>query len=64
MFLEVRADNPVARSLYDSLGFDEIGIRKGYYPGGVDAVVMRLAVPPARTMPATGTEAAGTEAAG
>lgn len=43
VFLEVRADNPVARALYTSLGFEEIGIRPHYYqPDNVDAVVMRL----------------------
>jgi len=43
VFLEVRADNPHARALYDSLGFDQIGVRKKYYqPDGVDAEVMRL----------------------
>ncbi|UOQ57990.1 ribosomal protein S18-alanine N-acetyltransferase [Leucobacter allii] len=43
VFLEVRADNPVAQSLYASLGFAEIGVRPKYYqPEGVDAVVMRL----------------------
>ncbi|BDZ55547.1 ribosomal protein S18-alanine N-acetyltransferase [Agromyces marinus] len=53
LFLEVRADNPVARHLYDSLGFAEIGVRRGYYqPDGVDAIAMRLDVPPAVTRPA------------
>lgn len=43
VFLEVRADNPVAQSLYRSLGFAEIGVRPRYYqPDGVDAVVMKL----------------------
>lgn len=43
VFLEVRADNPVARTLYASQGFEEIGIRPRYYqPDNVDAVVMRL----------------------
>jgi ribosomal-protein-alanine N-acetyltransferase len=53
LFLEVRADNPIARSLYESLGFAEVGVRRGYYqPDGVDAVVMRLEVPPAVARPA------------
>jgi ribosomal-protein-alanine acetyltransferase len=43
VFLEVRADNPVARGLYASLGFEEIGVRPRYYrPDGIDAIVMRL----------------------
>lgn len=43
LFLEVRADNPVAIGLYRALGFLEIGTRPGYYqPENVDAVLMRL----------------------
>ncbi len=43
VFLEVRADNPVAEGLYASEGFTEIGRRAGYYqPDDVDAVIMRL----------------------
>ena len=43
VFLEVRADNPVAQHLYDSRGFRAIGRRPRYYqPDGVDAIVMRL----------------------
>jgi len=60
IFLEVRADNPVARALYDSLGFEEIGVRRRYYRDGVDAVHMRLTVPPAVTRPAERT-ALGTD---
>jgi [ribosomal protein S18]-alanine N-acetyltransferase len=61
LFLEVRADNPIARALYDSLGFVEIGVRRGYYqPDNVDAVVMRLAVPAAVTRPAGSDAATGT----
>ena len=43
VFLEVRADNPVAQGLYLSEGFAEIGRRAGYYqPDDVDAVIMKL----------------------
>ena len=43
MFLEVRADNPVAAALYRSEGFAEIGRRPRYYqPDDVDAIVMTL----------------------
>ena len=46
VFLDVRADNPVAQQLYASAGFMEIGRRPHYYqPDDVDAVVMRLDVP-------------------
>ena len=45
VFLEVRADNPGARALYETLGFTEIAVRPRYYRGGIDAVIMRLAVP-------------------
>lgn len=60
LFLEVRADNPIARSLYRSLGFVEIGVRRGYYqPDGVDAISMRLEVPPAVTRPAASGDRGG-----
>jgi ribosomal-protein-alanine N-acetyltransferase len=42
VFLEVRADNPRAHGLYLRRGFEELGLRRGYYqPSGVDAIVMR-----------------------
>jgi [ribosomal protein S18]-alanine N-acetyltransferase len=42
VFLEVRADNPRAHGLYLRRGFEELGVRRGYYqPSGVDAIVMR-----------------------
>ena len=42
VFLEVRADNSRAHGLYRRRGFEEIGVRRGYYqPSGVDAIVMR-----------------------
>ncbi|PHS79277.1 MAG: ribosomal-protein-alanine N-acetyltransferase [Rhodospirillaceae bacterium] len=50
MFLEVAIDNPNACGLYLSLGFKEVGHRKGYYerPQGprVDAVIMALDLAP------------------
>jgi ribosomal-protein-alanine N-acetyltransferase len=41
VLLEVRVDNRPAVSLYERHGFERIGLRRGYYPGGVDAAVMR-----------------------
>lgn len=65
IFLEVRADNPIARALYDSLGFEQIGVRRRYYRGGIDAVHMRLIVPPAVTRPAdAGTASSAASATG
>ncbi|CAN5155658.1 GNAT family N-acetyltransferase [soil metagenome] len=47
MFLEVAADNLAAIKLYETTGFERVGLRKGYYPhpdGAKDAVVMRRAL--------------------
>ncbi|HEV7955960.1 MAG: rimI [Microbacteriaceae bacterium] len=53
VFLEVRADNPGAQSLYESLGFKEIAVRVAYYqPDGMDAVVMRLVIEQPKAAPA------------
>jgi ribosomal-protein-alanine N-acetyltransferase len=52
LFLEVRADNPGARALYDLLGFEQIAVRPRYYKGGVDAHIMRLTIPEPRMTPA------------
>lgn len=42
VFLEVRADNSTAQSLYERAGFSVISRRRGYYqPSGADALVMR-----------------------
>ena len=32
MFLEVRASNTAAIQVYENLGFNEVGVRKNYYP--------------------------------
>ncbi|MFC1749702.1 ribosomal protein S18-alanine N-acetyltransferase [Pseudomonadota bacterium] len=45
MLLEVRASNRAAIMLYESMGFNELGCRKNYYPshqGREDALVMAL----------------------
>jgi ribosomal-protein-alanine N-acetyltransferase len=45
VFLEVRPSNPMAKALYESVGFTEIGKRPRYYPaknGREDAIVMVL----------------------
>lgn len=53
LFLEVRADNPGPKRLYESLGFEQIAVRVGYYqPDNVDAIVMHLTEPVTR--PAVG----------
>lgn len=49
LWLEVRASNARARALYARRGFEEIGLRRNYYPaamGREDAVVMRLVLGP------------------
>lgn len=53
VFLEVRADNPVAISLYESLGFERIATRPRYYRGGIDAIVMQVEVNEPETAVAT-----------
>jgi len=43
VFLEVRPSNTAAYQLYISMGFNEVGTRKGYYPaksGREDAIIM------------------------
>ena len=46
LWLEVRASNAPARSLYQRYGFQQVGLRRAYYPAGQlqreDAVVMSL----------------------
>jgi ribosomal-protein-alanine N-acetyltransferase len=47
MFLEVRSSNVSAITLYESIGFNEMGVRPGYYPahnGRENAVLMGVAL--------------------
>lgn len=47
MFLEVRPSNISAIALYENIGFNEMAIRRGYYPaanGREDAILMGLAL--------------------
>ncbi len=44
MTLEVRAGNQPAISLYQSFGFYQVGLRRNYYEGKEDALLMNLDV--------------------
>jgi len=47
-YLEVRPSNVAAARLYHSLGFEQVGIRRGYYQalmGREDACVLRKIIP-------------------
>lgn len=47
MVLEVRRNNLGAIFLYESSGFDQVGLRKNYYPaqhGREDAIIMELSL--------------------
>lgn len=47
MFLEVRPSNVSAIALYENMGFNEMVVRRGYYPaanGREDAILMGLAL--------------------
>ena len=48
-FLEVRPSNTAAARLYHSMGFEQVGIRRGYYQATVgreDAAVLRRVLQP------------------
>lgn len=46
MLLEVREDNPRAQELYRRFGFEQIAVRKNYYKGGINALIMRRELSP------------------
>jgi ribosomal-protein-alanine N-acetyltransferase len=51
-FLEVRPSNLSAIRLYQRLGFEQIGIRRGYYQapdGREDAIVLKLELRPGKS---------------
>lgn len=55
LYLEVRASNAIAKTLYEKTGFEVINIRKNYYPAddlnkqlAEDALVMRCPLPVTR----------------
>jgi ribosomal-protein-alanine N-acetyltransferase len=42
VLLEVAVDNAPAQRLYEGYGFEQVGVRRGYYqPSNTDALVMR-----------------------
>jgi ribosomal-protein-alanine N-acetyltransferase len=45
MMLEVKTDNVEAISLYESLGYAKLNVRKDYFGTGLDALVMRKELP-------------------
>lgn len=50
-FLEVRPSNESAKHLYHTTGFDDVGMRRSYYParfGREDAIIMARELSPAQ----------------
>ncbi|WP_216853559.1 ribosomal protein S18-alanine N-acetyltransferase [Phytoactinopolyspora halotolerans] len=45
IMLEVRSDNDAAIAFYTEYGFERIAVRRGYYGGGRDGLVMRKSLP-------------------
>ncbi len=46
IFLEVAPGNGPGRALYAGAGFVTVGCRRGYYPDGSDALVLRRPLQP------------------
>lgn len=45
VFLEVSTQNTAARALYERQGFSRVGLRRGYYGDGTDALVLEKTLP-------------------
>ena len=45
MMLEVKTDNVEAITLYETLGYSKLNVRKNYFGTGLDALVMRKELP-------------------
>jgi ribosomal-protein-alanine N-acetyltransferase len=45
MMLEVKTDNVEAITLYETLGYSKLNVRKNYFGTGLDAIVMRKELP-------------------
>ncbi len=44
LHLEVAATNIAARRFYEKLGFTQIGLRRNYYEGAIDALLLSLRI--------------------
>jgi ribosomal-protein-alanine N-acetyltransferase len=43
--LEVRSNDAAAQAFYHRVGFRPVGLRRGFYPGGVDALLLARPAP-------------------
>jgi ribosomal-protein-alanine N-acetyltransferase len=43
--LEVRSNDAAAQAFYERLGFRRVGLRRGFYAGGVDALLLARPAP-------------------
>jgi ribosomal-protein-alanine N-acetyltransferase len=43
--LEVRSNDAAAQAFYQRVGFRRVGLRRGFYPGGIDALLLARPAP-------------------
>ena len=43
--LEVRSNDAAAQAFYERVGFRRVGLRRGFYPGGVNALLLSRPAP-------------------